>query len=134
MGSPKQIFIVEDHQAFAEALALSFHSDPRFEVCGVAGDLVQATAMMAEVRPDLVIVDHQLPGGTGLELIPLLREMNPDSRYLMLSQEEPATHAPRARQAGASGYLQKGVPLLVLLDVAASILAGAEHFPGICAA
>lgn len=86
--------------------------------------------MMTGVRADLVIVDHNLPGGTGLDLIPMLRTINPASRYLMFSQGDPAIYALRARKAGASGYLRKGATMKVLLDIAAGIVRGGEYFPG----
>lgn len=131
MAPPKQVLIVEDHEHLSLALSMSFNGDPRFDVCGVAGDFPEAIAVMAEVRADLVIVDHNLPGGTGVDLIPVLRSINPASRYLMFSQEDPAIYGLHARKAGASGYVRKGVSLQVLLDIAASVVWGGEYFPGI---
>lgn len=131
MSPPKQVLIVEDHEDLSLALTMSFSSDPRFEVCGVAGDFPRAVAIMAEVCADLVIVDHNIPGGTGVELIPILRSINPASRYLMFSQQDPAIYGLPARKAGASGYLQKGATMQALLDTAASVIGGREYFPGI---
>ena len=131
MEASKQILIVEDHEFLSMALSIGFSSDPRFEVCGVAGSYPQAIAVMAKVDADLVIVDCDLPGGSGLELIPILRGINPDSRYLMYSWEDPAFYELLARDAGASGYLRKGASTQFLLDTAASVVSGKEYFPGI---
>lgn len=83
---------------------------------------------MGTVSADLVVVDLNLPSGSGLDLIPQLRLVNPAARYLMLSQDDPAVLGPAARAAGASGYLRKGVPSRVILDAAIDILGGGEHF------
>lgn len=131
MAPTKLVLIIEDHELLSQALSMSFNRDPRFDVCGVVGDFPSAIAVMAEVRADLVIVDHHLPGGKGLDLIPILRSINPASRYLMFSQEDPAVYGLHARKAGASGYLRKGASMRALLDIAASVVRGGEHFPGI---
>ena len=125
----KQVLIVEDHQHLAAALAAVVDDDPRFQTCGVARDVPEAIAMMPGACPDLVTVDIGLPGGSGLDLIPVLREINPAARYLVLSSENPAAFASAARKAGAHGYLRKGATPGKILEVAAAILDGGEHFP-----
>lgn len=125
-----QILIVEDHEHLATALAMNFGGDPRFVVCGAAASLSQAIKMMSEVRADLVLVDLNLPDGSGLDLIPRLRELNPAARYLIFSQEDPAIFSVHARKAGAHGYLRKGASTTSLLNIAADVAAGGEYFTG----
>ena len=125
----KQVLIVEDHEHLAAALATMVDDDPRFQTCGVARDIPEAIALMSGACADLVTVDLNLPGGSGLDLIPVLREMNPAARYLVLSSESPAAFASAARKAGANGYLRKGATAGKILEAAAAILDGGEHFP-----
>jgi two-component system response regulator DevR len=84
---------------------------------------------MPGANADLVTLDINLPGGSGLELLPALRRMNPSARILVLSQEDPARLAPLARAAEAAGYLRKGASSATILQVASAVLAGDECFP-----
>lgn len=132
MAVPRtQVLFVEDHEPLGLALAMSFDGDPRFEVGGVARDIPEALILMAGIHVDLVIVDLNLPGGSGLDLIPQLASITPTARYLMFSAEEPARIEAAAKSAGAAGYLQKGTPMRALLDVAADVASEREYFPGI---
>ena len=93
------------HQACSDALALA------------AGGMV-----------DLVIIDINLPSGSGLDLIPLLRAVRPRARFLVCSLEDPKVFARAAREAGAAGYLQKGSRGDLILEVVGLILEGGEYF------
>ena len=126
---PRRVLIIEDHHDLAVALAMAFDGDPGYQVCAVAHDIPEALDLMPGANADLVTVDINLPGGSGLELIPALRRMNPSARFLVLSQEDPARFAPLARAAGAAGYLRKGASLATILQVASAVLAGDECFP-----
>jgi DNA-binding NarL/FixJ family response regulator len=131
MSLRKKILIVEDHESVASALSFALDLEGRYDVCGVAGALAEAYPLMRETVPDLVIVDLNLPDGSGLNLIEGLREIAPVARYLMYSAESAAAVSGRARDAGANGYLEKGASLDVLLEVVTAILEGEEHFPGL---
>lgn len=129
MATPKQVLIVEDYEPLATVLRLVVNHGGGFQICGVAGDIPEAITLMEDTSPDLVIVDLNLPSGSGLDLIPRLRDIHPDARYLMFSQESPFVYASLAREAGASGYIQKGASVKVILEAAAMILSGDEYFP-----
>lgn len=125
----KQVLIVEDHQHLAMALEVMLNRDPRFHVYGLAHDIPDAVAMMPASSADLVIVDINLPSGTGLELIPILRLIGPSARYLVFSQQDPIIYAPLSRTAGADGFLRKGAPQETILEAAGIIAAGGTYFP-----
>jgi len=127
----KQVLIVEDHEHLAVALALVLDGDLRFRTCGVAADIPEAIALMPDAGADLVILDINLPSGSGLDLIPILRTANPAAQYLVFSRQEEAVYAPLARRAGAHGYLRKGASPRAILEVASTIVGGGRHFPGI---
>jgi len=127
---PTRIFIIEDHPDFAMALKCVFEAEDRFLVCGIADDIPMALSLIPNVGVDLVTIDINLPGGSGLEQIPALRALKPRVPFLVLSNEDPGTYARFARQAGAAGYLRKGATSQTIIDVADLLLRGGQHFPG----
>ena len=80
-----RIFIVDDHPAVREGLAIRIASHPDLEVCGEAEELEEALAGIKEHDPDAAIVDIQLKGATGLDLIKRLRAEDNKVRVLVWS-------------------------------------------------
>jgi len=128
---PYQIFIIEDHPDFAMALRFVFESEQRFHVCGIAHDIPTALRKIPNAGAHLVTIDVNLPSGSGLDHIRALQGLNPTARFLAISHEEPMTHSPIARDAGASGYLRKGATPQKIIEVADTLLSGEEYFPGV---
>jgi PAS domain S-box-containing protein len=81
----------------------------RFEVTGEAGDGREAVDMVAEVAPDLILLDLSMPGMDGLEALPLLLEASPGTKVVVLSGLSASQAAEPALRAGAHGYMEKGL-------------------------
>ncbi|MEM7351440.1 MAG: response regulator [Acidobacteriota bacterium] len=115
------VLLVEDEEAHAELIQLSFESRPDIQLT-IAPSLDQARACLAETTPDLAIIDSLLPDGAGLELI---RDLRDESRYpivLLTSQADKAMEA-QALAAGAARYVVKSeVTLFEMPEIAASLL------------
>jgi DNA-binding NarL/FixJ family response regulator len=122
---PIKVLVVDDHRTFAEALALAIGTHKGFQV-DVATNGRAALERSIEFRPDVVILDMQMPGMNGVEVIRRLRDVNNAGLVLALSAlDEDLTRA-RALEAGAIGYLSKDTPLAELPELIRQVHRG-EH-------
>jgi DNA-binding NarL/FixJ family response regulator len=103
----KRVFIVDDHPIVREGLVQQINRCPDLVVCGEANEAREAFAVINKLAPDLVVVDINLPGRSGLELIKDLRALHPRLPLLVLSMHEESVFAERALRAGARGYVSK---------------------------
>jgi two-component system, NarL family, invasion response regulator UvrY len=110
-----KILIVDDHPIVRAGLRRLLGGDARHEL-REAGDGKMALGIAKDYRPELVILDLNLPGTGGLELIKRLRIEDPDIRILVLSMHDDAIFALRALQAGALGYVSKNASPREILD------------------
>lgn len=104
-----RILVVDDHTLFRRGLTALLHRDPQFEVVGDAGDAGEAQRRAQELKPDVILLDNHLPGVTGVDALPALREAVPAARVLMLTVSEDERDLAGALRAGASGYLLKTI-------------------------
>jgi DNA-binding NarL/FixJ family response regulator len=99
--------VVDDHELFAEGVARILSAEDDLEVVGVAGRVDAAIALASETRPDVVLVDFQLPDGEGTEAVASIRRDNPETRVLMLTGLGDERSLVAAVDAGCSGFLTK---------------------------
>lgn len=103
----KRIVVVDDHPVVRHGIAQLLGQEKDLEVCGEAENAVQALEVIAKTRPDAVIVDITLKGTNGIELIKILRKLNPRLILLVVSMHDEIFYAERSLKAGARGYLMK---------------------------
>lgn len=115
-----RVFLVDDHPVFRHGLREIVNADPRFEVVGDCGDGETALAEIPRAKPRVVILDVNLPGQNGLEVVRILRRARPPVGCLMLTMHAEESTFNAAMDAGAHGYLLKEDPMeLVLLGLKA---------------
>lgn len=102
-----RIVIVDDHPAVREALVSRIGRQPDLEVCGEAADMGEALRVVADVRPDLVVIDISLKTGSGIELIKRIKDRDDTIPMLVWSMHSESLYAERALRAGALGYINK---------------------------
>jgi DNA-binding NarL/FixJ family response regulator len=106
--APFTVLVVDDHQTFAELLALALEAEPSLRYVGHARTSAEAVKLVEELGPDVVLMDVELPDSDGLATTELVLARRPDTRVVILTaHSEPALVA-RAAAAGASGFLPKG--------------------------
>jgi DNA-binding NarL/FixJ family response regulator len=119
-----RILIVDDHPVVRAGLAMTLGKAPDLSICGEAEGVRDALKLIPSARPDLLLVDLDLDGGNGLDLIREARESHPKVPILMLSMYPEATYAERALRAGARGYVMKSEHPDRLLAAIREVMAG----------
>ena len=120
----RRIFLVEDHPVFRDGLSKLLDAENDLIVCGEAGDAQEALKAIAELKPDLVVVDIGLPGKSGLELIKDIRAAKLSAKLLAVSMFEEAVYAQRVLRAGGDGYVMKQEDPEVIVLAIRDVLAG----------
>jgi DNA-binding NarL/FixJ family response regulator len=104
----KRILLVDDHALVRQGLERLLNLGDEFVVCEEAGTASEGMELVRELRPDAVIVDIGLPGGTnGIELTKELRDEFPAVVVLILSARDEPAYVRGAANAGAMGYVLK---------------------------
>jgi two-component system invasion response regulator UvrY len=117
------ILIVDDHPIVRAGLRRLLAGQPGTEVREAASGR-QALSLFKEDRPALVILDLNLPGLGGIEVIGRLKTADTDARVLVLSMHDDDTHVLRALQAGAAGYISKTAPPDQILEAIRRVAEG----------
>ncbi len=107
--SPIRILVVDDHTLFRRGLTALLARDPHVIVVGDAGDAGEAQRRAQDLQPDLILLDNHLPGVSGVDALPALREAAPRARILMLTVSEDEADLAAALRGGAAGYLLKTI-------------------------
>lgn len=110
MNTNHIILVVDDDDAFRASMMRLFHSMRRHVACTVneASDGRSALAVLKECKVDCVLLDYQMPGGTGLEWMSAFMDASPGTTVIMVTGAGDETIAVEAMKAGATDYLVKG--------------------------
>jgi DNA-binding NarL/FixJ family response regulator len=122
--SLSKILLVDDHPLLREGLGRLIEAEPELEICGMAGSVQEALALVEANQPDLVVTDLTLPGRNGLELIKDLRALHPEIPVIVLSMHDEMIYAERVLRAGGRGYIMKNTPPDRLLEAIRVVLGG----------
>ncbi len=106
---PIRILLVDDHTLFRSGVRLLLQRQPDFEVVAEAGDGVEGLKRAKELKPDVVLLDLNLPGLSGLETLQLLTQELPSCAVIILTVSEEADELGQALRDGARGYLVKNI-------------------------
>lgn len=101
------VLLADDHAVLRDSLAAFLALYPDIEVIGQAGDGVETLAQIAALRPDVVLLDLNMPGLGGLEVLRRASKEFPGCRIIVLTQYDAPQYILPALQAGARGYLLK---------------------------
>ena len=124
MSEPIRILCVEDHRIVREGIRLLLERETDLAVVAVAENGEQALAKHRAHRPDVTLMDLQLPGMSGLEAIRAIRKDYPDARIVVLTMYQGDEAIFSALEAGATTYLLKDSLADELIDVVRSVHAG----------
>jgi DNA-binding NarL/FixJ family response regulator len=102
-----RVLVADDQPIFTKMLEAVLAGEERVEVVGHAANGEQVLALAAELSPDVILMDLNMPVMDGLEATRRLREVDSSARVLMLTESDLPGDVMRARKAGATGYLPK---------------------------
>lgn len=124
-----RILLADDHVILREGLKALIEQDPKLTVAGEAGNGAEAVRLAAELEPDLVIMDLNMPVMSGVEATREIVRNHPHIKVLALSMENDRTFVVEVLKAGASGYLLKETAFAELLDAVQTVGRGETFLP-----
>lgn len=119
-----RVLLADDHALFREGLAGILAAQPDLEVVGEARDGLEAVVMALELKPDLVLMDVQMPGLDGLEATRQIRQALPQTIVVVLTVRDDDDKLFQALKYGAQGYLLKDIRSRDMLAMVRGALAG----------
>ena len=121
------ILIADDHTLVRETWSFILNTDERFKVVAESGSGEEAVEMAKQLRPNIVIMDINLPGMNGIEATQLIRKFSPASRILGVSLHTQPTYARKMIQKGAMGYVTKNSSREEMFKAITEIQAGRRY-------
>jgi PAS domain S-box-containing protein len=125
----RRILIADDHEVMRRGVRGLLESHNEWAVCGEAFEGKEAVVKSRELRPDLIIMDINMPGLTGIAAAQQIRRENPSAKILFFSVHESAQTVREVINAGAQGYVAKSRAGHDLVDAVRNVLDGGTFFP-----
>ena len=124
-----RILCVDDHPVMRDGIAFALQTQEDLELVGEATSGEDAIRLFKELRPDITLMDLNLPGMDGVEAIEAIRKSSPRAKIIVLTTYSGDAMARRALNAGASGYILKHMLRIDLIRTIRSVFSGARSIP-----
>ena len=128
-SSPIRVLIADDHLLLREGIATLLSSAPGIELVGQASNGQEAVELFIRLRPDVILMDLQMPLLNGFDALMSIRALNREARVIALTTYRGVAHIGRALSAGAAGYVLKGALLLTLVEAIECVHQGGKYIP-----
>jgi DNA-binding NarL/FixJ family response regulator len=128
-AGPIRVLIVDDHPIMRVGIAAIINAQPQMQVIGQAGTASDAVRIFVATQPDLTLMDLRLPDRSGVEAIRTIRAISPKARIIVLTTYEGDEDIHQALDAGARGYIIKGMPHDTLVKALYRVHAGQRFLP-----
>jgi two-component system, NarL family, response regulator len=127
--TPIRILTVDDHPMLREGIAAVLASEPDIVVVAEASNGVEAISQFQAHKPDVTLMDLQMPRLNGIDAILAIRKEYPEARIIVLTTYSGDSQATRALRAGASGYLLKNMVRKELVETIRVVHSGRKKIP-----
>jgi DNA-binding NarL/FixJ family response regulator len=124
-----RVLTVDDHPLILEGIANVLQRQPDMELVGEASDGYEAIEAFGKFRPDIALIDLQMPGMNGIDAITAILQKWPGARCIVLTTYAGDVQATRALKAGAKGYLLKSMLRKDLVDTIRIVHSGKNRIP-----
>ncbi len=129
ISQPIRILVVDDHPVLRDGIAAIISGQSDMVLVGEATNGAEALGQFRNLRPDVTLMDLQMPRMNGVDAIVAIRKEFSNARIVVLTTYAGDALAMRALKAGAVGYLLKSTVRLELLETVRAIHAGRKHIP-----
>jgi DNA-binding NarL/FixJ family response regulator len=119
-----RLVVVDDHPIVRQGLTGALEDEPDFQVAGSAASAEEALPLVGRLRPDVILLDLELPAMSGVEAIPRLIEASPETKVLVFTAYDTDERVIGAIRAGAKGYLLKGAAVADIARAIRDVAAG----------
>ncbi|MEX1020780.1 MAG: response regulator transcription factor [Litorilinea sp.] len=119
-----RIVLADDHAVLRAGLAALLNTEADMQVVGEAGDGEEIVEVAAQLKPDVILLDINMPKANGLEALVVLREQVPQSRVLVLTMHDDVNYLRQVLEAGGAGYLLKHAADKELLSAIRTVYSG----------
>ncbi len=130
---PVRVLVIDDVEDLRRVVRVTLERDGAFEVVGEAADGDAGVEAAQRLQPDVVLLDLDMPGRSGLDVLPAVRAAAPGAQVVILSGLLRASVERRALEAGAVGYLEKGIPARRLVDELVAVVGLVETVDAVLA-
>jgi two-component system, NarL family, response regulator NreC len=127
VGRPVTVAVVDDHPVVRTGIRMLLRDEPGFEVVAEAWDLASALEAVQAHHPAVLLLDLNLPDGSGLDALPVIAAASPETKVIALTMQEGHGFAVRALAAGACGYLLKEAAEAELVTALRSAASGGTY-------
>jgi DNA-binding NarL/FixJ family response regulator len=124
-----KVMVVDDHPLMRVGVASIVNARSDMTVAAQAGSGEESVTLFFKHKPDVTLMDLRLPGMTGVDAIHTIRSTHPKARFVVLTTYEGDADIHRALEAGAQGYVIKGMPYQTLVDAIRRVHAGGCFLP-----
>lgn len=124
-----RVLLADDHDLFRQGLASLINNEPDMKVVAQAGDGLTALSMARETKPDLIVMDINMPISNGLEATKLIRRYLPEANIVMLTIRDEDETLFKAIRAGAKGYILKNANSTEFLEGLRQVMDGEAVLP-----
>jgi DNA-binding NarL/FixJ family response regulator len=128
-GDKIRVMVVDDHPLMRVGVASIVNARTDMTVVAQAGSGEEAIALFLKHKPDVTLMDLRLPGMSGVDAIRSIRETYAQSRFVVLTTYEGDADIHRALEAGAQGYVIKGMPYQTLVEALQRVYKGGRFLP-----
>jgi two-component system, NarL family, response regulator NreC len=122
-----RVLIADDHAVLLAGLEAMLNAEPDMAVVGSVADGAAAIRQVLQLRPDIILLDINMPGANGLEVLSQLRTAAPATRVLILTMHDDAQYLRQAMASGAAGYLLKQAAGKELLSAIRTVHGGGVY-------
>ncbi len=125
-----KVLIVDDHMLFRQGIRNAIEHEKDVEVVGEAGDGIEALMKARELKPDLILMDINMPHCSGLEAVSAIKRELPETKIIMLTVHDEDENLFEAIRRGAEGFLTKSVRARALLGSLRGAMGGEAAISG----